>query len=156
MGADITVYSTGETSLGEPEGTIEAKYSELHGIDIGGRDIPLLIDEIPLLAVAAAKAKGRTTVRDAKELRIKESDRIAAIAANMTSMGITMEEQEEGFSIEGVQYFKGGTIDPRSDHRIAMSFAIAALTAENETKILNPGCAGISYPGFWEIVRRRD
>jgi len=134
MGADITIHSKGENTLGEPEGNIEVKHSRLNAVETGGSDIPLLIDEIPLLAVIAAGAEGKTTVRDAAELRIKESDRIAAIAENMAAMGIKMDEYAEGFSIEGPQKFQGGTINPHSDHRIAMAFAIAALTASSRLR----------------------
>ncbi len=132
----------------EPTGSVEVHGSRLKGIEISGDEIPALIDEVPILAVAAAMAEGKTIIRDAKELRGKESDRISAVAENLRRMGVLVEEFADGMEIRGGQTFKGAEINSLGDHRIAMAFAIAGLYAEGETVIRDTDCIEASYPGF--------
>jgi len=134
----------------EPVGSIEVKGGVLQGIEIGGDMIPTLIDEIPILAVAGAMAKGRTAIRDAGELRVKESDRISTVAENLRRMGVGVEEFADGMEIQGGAQLKGAVIESLGDHRIAMAFAIAGLRAKGETVIRGAECIETSYPGFAE------
>lgn len=146
MGAKIahTESSTG----GEPRGDVIVKGSALQATVIGGAEIPNVIDELPILAVAAALAQGTTRIQDAHELRVKETDRIAAVAENLRRMGVTVTEFDDGMEIEGGAKLHGATITTYHDHRIAMAFAIAGLFAEGETVIEGSECIGTSYPGF--------
>ena len=112
--------------------------------------VALLDDEIPVLAVAAACAEGRTEIRDAAELRVKETDRLAATAAFLTAMGADVEELEDGLVIEGGRPLRGTTVESHSDHRIAMAAAVAGLTATGETTIRGADCVAVSFPGFWD------
>jgi 3-phosphoshikimate 1-carboxyvinyltransferase len=140
-----------ETSLnGEPVGNIDIKGSSLHATTIGGAEIPNVIDEIPILAVAAALAQGTTIIRDAAELRVKETDRIAAVATNLRAMGVTVEEFPDGMAITGGSPLRGARLPCYHDHRIAMAFAIAGLFADGETVIEDTACVTTSYPGFAE------
>jgi 3-phosphoshikimate 1-carboxyvinyltransferase len=132
----------------EPMGSIEVKGGNLQGIEIGGDQIPTLIDEIPILAVAGAMANGRTVIRDAAELRVKESDRISTVAENLRRMGVMVEEFADGMEIQGGAQLKGAVIESLGDHRIAMAFAIAGLRAKGETVIRGAECIETSYPGF--------
>ncbi|ACZ41029.1 3-phosphoshikimate 1-carboxyvinyltransferase [Thermobaculum terrenum ATCC BAA-798] len=149
MGANIEIHNERESS-GEPIGDIEASTSELNGIEIGGTEIPTLIDEIPILAVLATQAKGRTVIRDAEELRIKETDRISVLCRALQQMGADIREMRDGFEIHGPCKLKGAKVDPDHDHRIAMALAVASLIAEDKTTILGAECASISYPNFWD------
>lgn len=133
---------------GEPCGVIDIKGGRLRGTVIAGDEIPNVIDEIPILAVAGALAGGETIIRDAKELRVKETDRIAAIASNLRLMGVKVEEFEDGMKITGGQKLKGAKLPSYGDHRIAMAFAIAGLHASGETVIEDTACVQTSYPGF--------
>lgn len=133
---------------GEPCGIVDIKGSRLRGTIIEGAEIPNVIDEIPILAVAAALAEGETIIRDARELRVKESDRIAAIAGNLRAMGAEVEEFEDGMKIIGGRKLKGARLPSLGDHRIAMAFAIAGLHATGETIIEDTACVQTSYPGF--------
>ncbi|GAT34999.1 3-phosphoshikimate 1-carboxyvinyltransferase [Terrimicrobium sacchariphilum] len=133
---------------GEPSGVIDIKGCSLHGTVIEGAEIPNVIDEIPILAVAAALAKGETVIRDAKELRVKETDRIAAIATNLRAMGVEVTEAPDGMTIKGGSKLKGAKLPSYGDHRIAMAFAIAGLFATGETVIEDVECVATSYPGF--------
>jgi 3-phosphoshikimate 1-carboxyvinyltransferase len=146
MGAGITERI--DESGCEPMGTIEVVGSGLVATEIGGAEIPTLIDEIPVLAVAAALAEGKTVIRDAQELRVKESDRISAVADNLRRMGVTVDEFADGMEITGGSPLKGAEINSLGDHRIAMAFAIAGLFAEGETVIKGVECIETSYPGF--------
>lgn len=137
----------------EPRADLVIQSSPLSGIEIAGDLIPKVIDEIPILAIAATQAKGKTVVRDAKELRVKETDRITAVAKNLNAMGVKIEVFEDGFAIEGPQKLKAAVIESFHDHRIAMAFAIAGLVAKGKTRIRNAECAEISYPGFYEIIK---
>lgn len=133
---------------GEPCGIIDIKGSRLHGTIIEGAEIPNVIDEIPILAVAGALAEGETIIRDARELRVKETDRIAAVATNLRAMGVEVEEFDDGMRIVGGAKLKGAKLPSYGDHRIAMAFAIAGLFASGETVIEDTACVRTSYPGF--------
>jgi 3-phosphoshikimate 1-carboxyvinyltransferase len=137
---------------GEPRADLVVRGGSLRGTSIGGAMIPMVIDEIPVLAVAATQARGRTVVRDAKELRVKETDRIAAVARNLAAMGVRVEVVEDGFAIEGPQRLRGAHIDSMDDHRIAMAFAVAGLAADGETVVHGVECADISFPGFFNLL----
>ena len=153
MGADIIVEN--ERSYGgEPIADLVVRSSTLHGVHIGGTLIPNLIDEIPVLAVAAACASGRTEIRDAAELRVKETDRIAAMAANLQALGAHVEVFDDGLALEGGRRLWGTTVRSFDDHRIAMAMGVAGLVAEGETLIEGADCARISFPGFWEALDR--
>ncbi len=146
MGARITERI--DESGCEPMGDVTITGAGLHGTEIGGGEIPSLIDELPVLAVAAALAKGKTTIRDAQELRVKESDRISVVADGLRRMGAKVEEFADGMEIMGGAPLHGTEIQALGDHRIAMSFAIAGLFADGETVIHDSECIETSYPGF--------
>jgi 3-phosphoshikimate 1-carboxyvinyltransferase len=137
---------------GEPCGAIEIEGEHLTGTVIEGHEIPNVIDEIPILAVAGALAEGRTLIRDAKELRAKETDRIAAIATNLRMMGAEVDETEDGMAIYGPASLKGAKLPSYGDHRIAMAFAIAGLFASGTTTIENTDCVRTSYPQFKSVL----
>jgi len=149
MGADIRLENV-RSDDGEPVADIIVRHSELQGTEIGGDIIPALIDEIPVIAILAAAAKGRTVIRDAAELKVKESNRIDVMADNLARMGADVEATDDGLIINGGKALHGAVINSKSDHRIAMSFAIASLIAEGETQILDADCVNISYPGFYK------
>ncbi|MDO4817127.1 MAG: 3-phosphoshikimate 1-carboxyvinyltransferase [Akkermansia sp.] len=152
MGADITIGN--RVDAGEPYGDITVRHApHLHGTDIGGAEIPNIIDEIPVLAVAAAFAEGTTTIRDAAELRVKESDRIATTAGNLRAMGAAVEELDDGMRITGGAPLHGATLQSFDDHRISMSFLMAGLAAEGVTTLEGCRNIGTSYPGFEETLR---
>lgn len=151
MGADISLRNEREVG-GEPVADIRVRYAPLRGIDIPADQVPLAIDEFPALFVAAACASGRTVLRGAEELRVKESDRIAAMAEGLTTLGIQNEVLEDGIIIDG-GIPGGGVIRTFHDHRIAMSFAIAALCAEGEIRVLDCDHVATSFPGFDAIAR---
>ena len=146
MGAHMTEIV--HQSDGEPIGNIEIHGAALTGTTILLEEVPNLIDEIPVIAVAAALAQGRTIIRNAKELRVKETDRITTVVDNLRAMGAEVEEFEDGMEIVGGRPLHGATIDSFGDHRIAMAFAIAGLFATGETVIQNTDCVNTSYPGF--------
>lgn len=152
MGADVSVENP-ETSAGEPVADIVARSSALHGVEVSGSMIPRVIDELPLLAVVATQAEGTTTVRDAGELRRKESDRISAIVENLRLVGADIEELEDGFVVRGPSRLEGGSVSSRGDHRIAMAMAVAGLRAEGTTRIDGSEAVGVSYPGFFRDLR---
>ncbi len=147
MGADITT-TLSDPKAAEPSGTIVVKGGKLTGTVIAGAEIPNVIDELPVLAVAGALAGGKTIIRDAKELRVKETDRIAAVAGNLRAMGAKVTETEDGMEIEGGHPLHGAVLQCFHDHRIAMAFAIAGLFAEGETVIEKVECVATSYPTF--------
>ncbi len=150
MGAKLELMN--ETLVGgEPVADIHIQYSELHGIDIPESEIPLAIDEFPVLFVAAANATGVTTLRGAQELRVKESDRIDAMAQGLATLGIKHEVYADGIQIEGGPY-AGGEIESHGDHRIAMAFSVAALRASGTIRILNCNNVATSFPGFVELA----
>ena len=146
MGAHMTEIV--HSSSGEPIGNIEIHGAELTGTTIFLEEIPNLIDEIPVIAVAAALAQGRTIIRNAKELRVKETDRITTVVQGLRAMGAEVDEFEDGMEITGGKPLHAATIDSGGDHRIAMAFAIAGLFADGETVIKNTECVNTSYPGF--------
>jgi 3-phosphoshikimate 1-carboxyvinyltransferase len=148
MGLRITVTQLEEIH-GEMVGTLQVEGAGLHGTTIAGADAAALIDEIPVLAAIAPYTEQGIEVRDAKELRVKESDRIAAVATNLRRMGAEVEEREDGLRIPGGQTLHGAELDSFDDHRIAMAFAVAALRAQGETLIHGAECAAISYPAFF-------
>lgn len=151
MGADMTVDASSDTT-GEPVADITVKTSSLKGCTIGGELIPTLIDEIPALAIMACFAEGDTIIKDAAELKVKESNRIEVMADNLSAMGADIEATDDGMIIHGGRQLHGATIDSKLDHRIAMSFAIAAMNAGGETDILGAECVNISYPSFYEDI----
>ena len=148
MGADITLLNADYS--GEPAADILVRTSSLKGTVIRGADIPTLIDELPVIAVMAAFAGGTTVIRDAAELRVKESDRIAVMTDNLRRMGADVEETEDGMIIHGGRPLHGAVIDPRLDHRVAMSFAVAGTVCEGTMDILDGDCVRISYPDFYK------
>ena len=151
MDADIsTTYQTIEA--GEAIGDIQVKTSTLKGIEIGGDMVARMIDEFPILMVAALRAEGETIVRDARELRVKETDRIAVMARELRKMGAEIEEREDGFRIVGAQNLTGADVVGHDDHRIAMSMAIAGMVASGETVVTDAACVGDSFPGFAETL----
>lgn len=152
MGAQIS--ETIAEDHGEPIGCLEVKGAGLKPTEIGGEEIPNIIDEIPILAVGAALAPGTTVIRDAKELRVKESDRIDAVVKNLRAMGAEVEEAEDGMTIHGGKPLQGATIPSYGDHRIAMAFAVAGLFAEGETIVEDTACVNTSYPSFESTLKR--
>ena len=152
MGGRIKVSNHREFS-GEPVADVEVETSELNGVQIDGDLIPRAIDEFPIIALAGAIAGGDTTIRDAKELRVKESDRIATIAVTLNKMGVKgVEETEDGMRIRGGNRLRGASCDSLGDHRIAMSALIAGLVAEGETTVTNAECIDTSFPDFMTLV----
>lgn len=149
MGADITRLNERSDS-GEPTADLLVRHSSLRGTVIEGDLIPTLIDELPVIAVMAALAKGTTVIRDAAELKVKESDRIQVMTENLIRMGADVEATEDGMIIHGGSSLQGAIIDSHQDHRVAMSFAVAALAAEGETEIRDASCVSISYPEFYQ------
>lgn len=152
MGADITVLN--ENRAAEPSADLLVRTSSLHGTIVEGDMIPTLIDEIPIIAVMAAAADSTTIIRDAAELKVKESDRIAAMTEGLQAMGCRITPTGDGMIIEGGALLRGAAIRTFKDHRIAMSFAIAALIAEGETVLDDAGCVDISYPTFFENLNQ--
>ena len=151
MGGNITIEN--ETIInGEKIGNIRVKYSALHGTTIGGADIPRLIDEIPVIAVAACFAKGTTIIKDAQELKVKESNRIQTIITELKKFGADITETEDGMIINGVEHLKGCTVESHNDHRIALAMSIAGACALGETTIVDAECVNISFPNFYDIV----
>lgn len=150
MGADIKVHETGGAD--EPVGTIEVRHSSLHGTTIDGDIVPRVIDEIPVLAALATQAEGRTEISGARELRVKESDRIAALATGLGALGARVEERPDGLSIEGPAPLTGGEVDSHHDHRIAMSFAVAGLVADSNVKVRGWSCVDTSFPEFLDLL----
>ncbi|NLK19641.1 MAG: 3-phosphoshikimate 1-carboxyvinyltransferase [Synergistaceae bacterium] len=153
MGLACTVEPLGLQG-GEPAGTITVHSSRLKGTEVSGAEIPLMIDELPILAVAAAMAEGTTEIRDAMELRYKECDRIAVVAEGLTVLGAKVTELEDGWRITGPSKLTGGRVSSAGDHRAAMAFAVAALAADGPVEIEGHECAAVSYPGFFSTLDR--
>jgi 3-phosphoshikimate 1-carboxyvinyltransferase len=147
MGAEIEVEPEGERG-GEPSGRLRARASRLRGTEVGGAEVPLAIDELPLVALAACFAEGETTISDAAELRRKESDRIATVSEALTALGATVETSEDGMRIEGDGSLRGGTVFSHGDHRIAMLGAVAGLASGEGGEVDGMSAAAVSYPGF--------
>jgi 3-phosphoshikimate 1-carboxyvinyltransferase len=151
MGARIEL--TNERVLSnEPVADLTARSSELKAAEVSGPIVPSLIDELPVLAVLASQAEGKTIIRDAAELRVKETDRIAAMTEELGRMGARIEAAADGWMIEGPVKLHGAVVDSHGDHRIAMALAVAALMAEGESCIKNAESVEVSFPGFWELL----
>ena len=153
MGARVRVENVREERA-EPVADIVAETSELRGTEIAGATIPRVIDELPVLALAASLARGTTVIRDAAELRVKESDRIQATVEGLSALGAKIEERPDGMVVQGVGGLKGSETRSYGDHRIAMTMGVAALIADGETTVDGAEAASVSYPGFWDTVGR--
>jgi 3-phosphoshikimate 1-carboxyvinyltransferase len=153
MGAQITIAN--ERMAGtEPTGDVTVRSSNLRGVEVGGAQIPRLIDELPVLAVAAACAAGDTVIRDAQELRAKETDRIETVATGLDALGATVEPTADGMGITGGRGLRATTLHSHADHRLAMAWAVAGLAASGETRIDGADAVDVSYPGFWETLKQ--
>lgn len=152
MGANITLENVIDHG-GEPVADLVVKHSELIGTEISGEIIPTLIDEIPVIAVLACFAKGRTVIKDAVELKVKESNRIDVMVENLRLMGADITATPDGMIINGGKVLHGATVESKFDHRIAMSFAIAGLLADGDTEIRHAECVTISYPNFYQDLK---
>lgn len=150
MGAKLTIENE-RFSGGEPVADITVESAQLKGVEFGGEMIPRLIDEIPILAVAAIFAEGKTVIHGAEELRVKETDRLTAVAAELKKMGIVLDERADGFTIEGGQTLQFAACESYDDHRMAMSLAVAGLAGQGVT-IHEPACVRISYPDFYQVL----
>ncbi|MNR86873.1 3-phosphoshikimate 1-carboxyvinyltransferase 1 [compost metagenome] len=153
MGADITEERPRE-ALGEPVADLRVRYAELTATTIEGDEIPRLVDEIPILSLAAACATGRTLIRDAGELRVKESDRLAAIARELGKLGVVVKEHPDGLEIEGGTRWRSAEVESQDDHRMAMTLALASLQAPRPIRVGGTRSTETSYPGFWEDLAR--
>ncbi len=153
MGANLKVFNE-KTLCNEPTGTIFVSSSSLKGVSINSNEIPTLIDEIPLLMLLATQAKGKTALKGAKELRIKETDRLKSMTENLRKMGIDIIEKEDGFVIEGPQKLKGAKVSSYGDHRIAMTMAVAGLIADGITEIEDFECYEVSFPNFYTLLKK--
>jgi 3-phosphoshikimate 1-carboxyvinyltransferase len=153
MGASIELIDS-RTAAGEPVADIRVRGTKLQGVDIGPEMVARTIDEYPILAVAAALADGETAICGAKELRYKESDRIAVMTQQLRRLGVEVEERDDGMIIEGRAKLKGGAVQSAGDHRVAMSIAVAGLCADGGVEINDTACADISFPGFFRILER--
>jgi 3-phosphoshikimate 1-carboxyvinyltransferase len=149
MGARLTWESEREVG-GESVGRIRALSSDLRGVIVEGEDVPSMIDEIVLLACVATQAEGETVVRGAQELRVKESDRIAAVVANLRAIGAHAEETTDGFVVRGTRGPLRGSVRTLGDHRMAMAFGVLAALPGNDIRIDDPACVAVSYPEFWK------
>jgi 3-phosphoshikimate 1-carboxyvinyltransferase len=153
MGARVEVLNPHDVA-GEPVGDLRVAHGPLQAFMIGGELIPRLVDEIPVLAVAACCAEGVSRIGDAAELRVKETDRLAVMARQLGAMGARIEECEDGMAITGVTALRGAAVDSETDHRVAMSLAVAALVARGSTSLARPEAAAVSYPAFWDDLQR--
>jgi 3-phosphoshikimate 1-carboxyvinyltransferase len=155
MGADIFGADTRDDGLNEPSGNITVRGTDkLKAVHIGAEDIPALIDEVPILAVTALRADGTTVIEGASELRVKETDRLSALAKNLSALGTRVKEEPDGLIIDGPQRICGGTVDSFGDHRIAMAMAVAGLIADGPVTITDTDCVATSFPGFFEVIRK--
>lgn len=153
MGAKINILNY-RIKSNEPRADLMIEYSKLKGVEIKKENVPFLIDELPLIAVMATQAQGKTVVSGAKELRVKETDRIKAIVSELKKMGADIEEREDGFRVNGPTKLHGAVCESYNDHRIVMSLAVAALLAEGKTVIKNSECIDISFPEFEKILQK--
>ena len=153
MGANVTATSTREEA-GEPVGDLTMRGGTLHGTVIEGETVVRMIDEFPILAIAATQATGTTVVRDAGELRVKETDRIAVAVDELRTLGAQIEARPDGFVVEGPTPLHGGTVDSHGDHRLAMALAVAGLLAKSPVTVRNTACSADSFPGFAQTLRQ--
>ena len=153
MGAAVTI-DEGPEQGGERTGAIHASHSELHGVSVDESQVPSMIDELPLLACAGARARGTTEIRGAAELRVKESDRIATVVSNLRAIGASAEELPDGLVVTGGTAPLRGRVVTHGDHRIAMAFGVLGALPGNEIEIDDPACVAVSYPAFWDDVAR--
>jgi 3-phosphoshikimate 1-carboxyvinyltransferase len=153
MGADMTVTETG-LEAGDPVGTIVVRHSALKGVQVGSDVVVRMIDEFPIFMVAALCAEGETSVRDAGELRVKETDRLAVMTAELSKLGAQVSETKDGFSLTGTQTLKGATVNGHDDHRISMSLVVAGLASDGATTVLDARCASDSFPGYAETLQK--
>jgi 3-phosphoshikimate 1-carboxyvinyltransferase len=153
MGAQATVVERSESG-GEPVGRLRVGFSELHAVKAGGSLVVRAIDEFPVWAVVASQAAGTSVLRDARELRVKEVDRISVLAEELRRLGTSIIEQEDGFQVQGPVRLRGGEVDSHGDHRLGMALAIAGLVAKEPVIIQDAGCIADSFPGFVETMRR--
>lgn len=151
MGASIQITAR-PTRNGEPVGDLTIRHSALKGVDISGEQVVRMIDEFPIFAIAAAYANGTSTVRDAAELRVKESDRISALCSELKNLGAEVDETPDGFTIHGHGELRGGTVDPHGDHRLALSLAVAGLAARESVTIQNAAILQESFPEFPDVI----
>jgi 3-phosphoshikimate 1-carboxyvinyltransferase len=153
MGGQLELLNIREHS-GEPVADVLVRYSRLKGIKIGGDMVPRAIDEFPVISVAAALAEGTTIISDAEELRVKETDRIAAMVSELGKLGAQVEARPDGMVITGIEQLNKGTVSSHGDHRIAMSMAVAALSARGDVTIEDTACTETSFPGFWTLLEK--
>jgi len=153
MGADMELLNR-HFEAGEEVADIKVRYSELKGTTIGGSIIPALIDELPLIAVVATQAAGTTVIKDAAEMKVKESDRIKLMCDGLKAMGADITPTEDGMIINGLSSLHGAEIEDEKDHRIAMSFTVASLIADKAVSLKTPDCVKISYPEFYEDLKK--
>ncbi len=151
MGAEVRLENVREEG-DEPVADIVAQSSELVGTEVAGDIVPQVIDELPVLAVAASVARGTTVIRDAAELRVKESDRIRSTVNGLTALGAIVEERPDGMVVQGVSNLTSGRTASDGDHRIAMAMAVAGLISRGDTVVSGAEAAGVSYPGFWDVL----
>lgn len=153
MGGNIELLDEREVS-GEPVADILVRSSRLKGCSIAGSVVPRAIDEFPAICVAAACAEGTTTIRDARELRVKETDRISAMATNLRALGVIVDECDDGMTVTGVEYLSGGSVESFGDHRIAMSLSVAALVSKDGITISDTECVATSFPTFFPLLEQ--
>ena len=151
MGANIRIKNK-TLEAGEPSGDVFVESGELKGIEISGELIPRIIDEIPILALAACFAKGKTIIRNAEELRLKESDRISCTVQELRKLGADVTELTDGMEINGGKHLSGNECISHADHRISMTLGIAGLLSGGQTTILGSEAASVSYPNFWDSL----
>lgn len=153
MGANFAI-SNQQVTGGEQIADLSVEYSDLHAIDVDGPTVVRAIDEFPIWAVAATQALGASSVHDAAELRVKEVDRIGVLAGELRRLGVSIDEHEDGFTVQGPQRLSGSTVDSHDDHRLGMALAVAGLAAERTTTIEGATCLADSFPGFVETMRQ--
>jgi 3-phosphoshikimate 1-carboxyvinyltransferase len=153
MGARIEILEVID-GIGEPYGTVKVSYDELRSIEISGDLIPRLIDELPVIALLATQAEGTTVIKDAEELRVKETDRIAAVTSELKKLGANIESTDDGMIIHGPTALIGATLHSYGDHRLGMMAAVASLIASTPIHIEDPACIAISYPGFFDDLEK--
>ena len=149
----LVAWERGRAEGGEPVSDLVVRPSKLRGVAVGGAEIPAAIDEIPVLAVLAARAEGETRITGAGELRVKESDRITAIVTALRAIGAEAEELDDGLVVRGGDHPLRARVTTHGDHRIAMAFGVLAALPGNGIEIDDPGCAAVSYPGYWQVLR---